>query len=572
MEIKKCQSMCILSSAVEYSQLEYLITCEIASEMWSKLSAIHEQKSAANKLSLMTKFHEFKMAPNDSIAQHVAKIENMARQLKDVGEELSDVMIMAKILGTLPQKFSPLVTAWDSVSEANQSRANLIERLLKEENRLANFEVATNALATMKIQERNGAVNNSTVSKTSASDSKRGKPAKKQFLCNYCRKKGHTEKRCYKKRDDDRTKREINNSTKDDNTANFGAFMVLNSDFATRVLQNDSKDVWLLDSGASKHMSFHREWFSELDENYRESVSLSDDSTCEVRGRGVIPIEMFVDGKWLDGKLEDALYIPSLRKNLFSTGVCTSKGYTLNFEANSVKIYRKNLIMAYGIQQNNNLFRLLFKVKNTFEANASSVGNLKLWHERLGHINCKSLSEMVNKNLINGVSLFDNAKFFCESCQSGKQHRLPFKTKEKCLRERKVGEFIHTDLCGPMSEVSIGGSRYFLLFKDDKSSFRHVFFLKYKSKTVQKFKEFEQLVFNQLGTRIKTARADNGNEFLNDEMLDYCRLRGIMLQTSAPYTHEQNGRSERERCEQSSNVRGQCYCLKTWQRAFGPNQ
>lgn len=112
---------------MEYSQLEYLITCETAAEMWSKLSTIHEQKSASNKLTLMTKFHEYKMSSTDSVAQHVAKIENMARQLKDIGEKLSEVIIIAKILGTLPLKFNALVTAWDSVSERDQKKEALIE-------------------------------------------------------------------------------------------------------------------------------------------------------------------------------------------------------------------------------------------------------------------------------------------------------------------------------------------------------------------------------------------------------------------------------------------------------------
>jgi len=62
----------------------------------------------------MTKFHEYKMASNDLVAQYVAKIKNMARQLKDIGEELSEVMIMVKIFGTLPQKFNSLFTAWEA--------------------------------------------------------------------------------------------------------------------------------------------------------------------------------------------------------------------------------------------------------------------------------------------------------------------------------------------------------------------------------------------------------------------------------------------------------------------------
>lgn len=46
---KNAKVMCIISSSMEYSQLEYLITCETAAEMWSKLSTIHEQKSASSK-------------------------------------------------------------------------------------------------------------------------------------------------------------------------------------------------------------------------------------------------------------------------------------------------------------------------------------------------------------------------------------------------------------------------------------------------------------------------------------------------------------------------------------------
>lgn len=97
-----------------------------------------------------------------------------------------------------------------------------------------------------------------------------------------------------------------------------------------------------------------------------------------------------------------------------------------------------------------------------------------------------------------------------------------------------------------MSEVSIGGSKYFLLFKDDHSSFRYVYFIRHKDDTFEKFKEFEQLILNRFGRRIKTVRSDNGTEFKNDRMSRYMASRGITLETSAPYVHEQNGRAERE--------------------------
>jgi len=74
------------------------------------------------------------MSVNDSISQHITKVENMARQLRDLNENISDNAIMAKILGSLPTKYSA-ITAWDSVAIAEQTFENLRQRLLKEESR-----------------------------------------------------------------------------------------------------------------------------------------------------------------------------------------------------------------------------------------------------------------------------------------------------------------------------------------------------------------------------------------------------------------------------------------------------
>lgn len=69
-----------------------------------------------------------------------------------------------------------------------------------------------------------------------------------------------------------------------------------------------SKDVWLLDSGASKHMTFRHDWFSELRPYEGEYVSLGDGTTCKVMGHGTIYIKRLVDGEWFDGRFENVLY------------------------------------------------------------------------------------------------------------------------------------------------------------------------------------------------------------------------------------------------------------------------
>ena len=75
----------------------------------------------------------------------------------------------------------------------------------------------------------------------------------------------------------------------------------------------------------------------------------------------------------------------------------------------------------------------------------------------------------------------------CEGCVLGKQHRLSFG--RRVNRAQAAGELIHTDVCGSMQEDSFQGYRYFLVFKDDYSKYRSVYFLK-KSDAVDKLKQF----------------------------------------------------------------------------------
>lgn len=85
-------------------------------------------------------------------------------------------------------------------------------------------------------------------------------------------------------------------------------------------------------------------------------------------------------------------------------------------------------------------------------------------------------------------ALIDNTDFSCEACHRGKSRRLPFKKSTEKV-STKSGEFIHTDLSGPMSVESLGGANYFLTFKDDATGFRFVYFIKHKADVYEKFKK-----------------------------------------------------------------------------------
>jgi hypothetical protein len=102
------------------------------------------------------------------------------------------------------------------------------------------------------------------------------------------------------------------------------------------------------------------------------------------------------------------------------------------------------------------------------------------------------------------------------------------------------------DLFGPIAYISIGGSKYCLVFVDDYSRFTWVFFLQEKSQTQETLKRFLRRAQNEFGLRIKKITSDNGTEFKNSQIEGFLEKEGIKHEFSSPYIPQQNGVVERK--------------------------
>lgn len=72
---------------------------------------------------------------------------------------------------------------------------------------------------------------------------------------------------------------------------NSTMFETLTDTDIRNLLEKDIRDVWLTDSGASRHITFRREWFSEFKSWKVGMVSLGDNGQCEVHDVGTILIK-----------------------------------------------------------------------------------------------------------------------------------------------------------------------------------------------------------------------------------------------------------------------------------------
>ncbi|CAG9135946.1 unnamed protein product [Plutella xylostella] len=522
---KDGMAMYILTSSMDLKQITLIENCETAQEIMMKLESIYEQKSELNKMLIHERFYQYKMSVSDSVAEHISKVENLAQQLKDSGESVSDLAIITKILGTLPTKYRSLRQAWMSLDPKQQTLINLTARLLDEEASITCEEEQETALLVANTKQKNQ-------KEASASTSTQNKTTKHRFECYNCGKRGHFSREC-------RAPRRGTKKPTSDNT--MLAFNVETN------LSEVEENTWILDSGASAHMTFRKDFFEELVQCNQKSLTLGNKQSVEVRGIGKVMIKRLVNGQWEHSMLQGVLYVPSLRRNLFSEGVIVRRGYTIIKKHPNALIYKeKEVVMSAKITENN-LYKLQIEtvIPDSCNIVQSAHSDIKKWHERLGHINLKQLLNMSAQNVIEGLNI-DNSEsdFVCEACAYGKQSRLPF---QKSIRgELQPGDLVYSDVCGPMSHTSVQGLRYFVLFKDAATSYRHVYFMKNKSDVLEYFKKYNAIIKNKFAHCVKILHTDNGGEYVNKAYKEYVEKEGIFHEFTAPYTPEQNGRAERE--------------------------
>nr|GEX69038.1 hypothetical protein [Tanacetum cinerariifolium] len=175
----------------------------------------------------------------------------------------------------------------------------------------------------------------------------------------------------------------------------------------------------------------------------------------------------------------------------------------------------------------------------------ASVDESKLWHRRLGHLNFKTMNKLVRNNLVKGLpsKCFEN-HHTCVACLEGKHHKASCKTKLVNFMSKPL-HTLHMDLFGPTSVSSLNHKWYCLVVIDDFSRFTWTFFRRTKDETSGILMNFITEIENLKDLKVKIIRCDNGDEFKNKEMNEFCIKKGNKREFSNARTPQQNRVAER---------------------------
>jgi len=99
---------------------------------------------------------------------------------------------------------------------------------------------------------------------------------------------------------------------------------------------------WAVDSGASHHICKDRLKFVKFKENiYPSHVTVANGIECKILGEGIVEERMLQeDGSIKIAKIENVLYIPSMKKNVLSIPQLRKK-FVTTFEGERIKVVWK---------------------------------------------------------------------------------------------------------------------------------------------------------------------------------------------------------------------------------------
>ena len=306
------------------------------------------------------------------------------------------------------------------------------------------------------------------------------------------------------------------------------------SAFSTLGLQGTgSSTPWILDSGASNHMTNSFGGLSNIRKYCGSShIQTANGNALLIVAVGDIP------------PLKDIFVSPKLAVNLAFVGQLVDNNCDVYFSKHGciVQDQMSGQLIAKGPPKHGRLFFIHFHVPRTLVPSsilslfctAPKVSN-EVWHKRLGHPNPRILSHLLKSGLINNTLHSSSSMFLdCVTCKLGKSKILPFPSEGS--RATNLFKIVHSDVWGISPILSHAGYKYFVTFIDDYSRYTWVYFLRNKSEVFSMFKLFLVLDNTQFSATVKTLRSDSGGEYMSNDFQSFLQSNGIISQRSCSYT------------------------------------
>ena len=553
---------------------------------WLALTDFYKGNSFARIGSLFSEFLTLPAcATPEASVTFLNRLQQICRDLSDVKQSPSIVLVYTWARLRLPKLYYATTFAQiEAAGDLKMSVSALILQLKKvatdaarEESVLQqpSFETGFRVVEGRRVCYscgKPGHLRADCRSNDSRPTSDKTAPSHSSGACRYCKKSGHVKADCPEllakaKRinsganlvHDSPSRPTLEHS--DPRPSSSDAWMVTSCDFdgdggvvlearhgftqhrASKVGSSDGECPFLVDTGATRHMSAFATDFKDLVPLVGHTVTVANGCVLPVPAKGIVTTLWRSTAGTMQAVSIECLYVPGLVARLFSVFRASEQGDKVVFSPR--RSYISHGGSEYDFVVDRASFNLVTYFDNGLEAESFYTTHQSrspgIWHHRLGHVGDEKLRILDSMHALGDCKLTPCS--FCAVCVRSRQTNTPQST-APIAKATNPGDRVHIDLMGPFPP-SVSGKRWAMVFVDSATSYVHVAFLAKKSDAPFALEEFISTILTPLKITLGRLFADNGGEFRGSAFLKLSIKYGFRREFSSPGTPAQNGLAER---------------------------
>lgn len=120
---------------IEDNQVTHIRNTKTAKEAWEALKAYHEKATLTSKVFILKKLCRMNLSEDGNVETHIESMMDLVQELTSLGEELKDHLVVAFLLCSLPDSYSPLVSALEGRPESDLTLEMVKGKLIQEYRR-----------------------------------------------------------------------------------------------------------------------------------------------------------------------------------------------------------------------------------------------------------------------------------------------------------------------------------------------------------------------------------------------------------------------------------------------------
>ncbi len=446
--------------------LVYLIArLQTSAETWRALHAHFEKTNAASVYHLLSTLFELDMKEGMPAQAHLKAFTELIDKLEAVEINLQEPVKICTLLRSLPPSYAMLRTALQSKG-ADLTLEEVREAVLAEEQQRQSKKKGNQSLSesALRVGGRGGGA-----ARGRGTGTRRQQP-QFQGKCFNCGIIGHRSVDCRKPR---RRKPMEAATPADASQYLFKLEEEMNNSAGVSIT-----DQWIVDSGATSHMTSDAEWLQDLVTfDVAKVVRLGDGRKLSATGSGTVNMKIQsadADLGTINALLQNVLLVRDLACSLFSAAAAADNGKHVVFKRDSCVIQTENGKPIVTGRRVGSLYYLNCRsMKMTTDYSKRKDGpipqkkevavaaldrpSFQLLHQRLGHVHEQRLAAMIQSGLVEGDT--SGRLPPCKGCIEGKFTRAPFKMNPNREKTKQLLQLVHTDVCGQMPILSPGGCK-----------------------------------------------------------------------------------------------------------------